>query len=408
MKKYVIAGTGTRGLHMFGKPLVSKYFEFARLAGVFDTNVKRANVFKKMTGGDLEVFEDFDHMLDAVKPDTVIVTTQDAFHDVYIVKALKKGCDVITEKPMTTDEFKCNNILRTERETGKKVTVTFNCRYMPFLLEIKKLMMQNIVGEVTSVHFEWLLDQVHGADYFRRWHSNKRISGGLQIHKATHHFDIINWLIDDEPRIVSAFGSLRFYGSNGTYKGNHCFNCEHKDLCKFYVDKANNPFYKEFYFDNMDIDGYAPDMCVFRNEIDIEDTLSVSVRYKKGAVMSYTLTAYSPYEGYKININGTKGRLEIENYAGKHLKEPVKQVRYFDEEHKMTLIDIEEGRGSHGGGDSALLEVLFKGSDEDPYNRHANSRAGAMSIGIGIAINNSIREQKQIKIKDILWELDVD
>ena len=150
------------------------------------------------------------------------------------------------------------------------------------------------------------------------------------------------------------------------------------------------------------------DMCVFRNEIDIEDTLSVSVRYKKGAVMSYTLTAYSPYEGYKININGTKGRLEIENYAGKHLKEPVKQVRYFDEEHKMTLIDIEEGRGSHGGGDSALLEVLFKGSDEDPYNRHANSRAGAMSIGIGIAINNSIREQKQIKIKDILWELDVD
>ena len=91
MKKYVIAGTGTRGLHMFGKPLVSKYSEFARLAGVFDTNVKRANVFKKMTGGDLEVFEDFDHMLDAVKPDTVIVTTQDAFHDVYIVKALKKA-----------------------------------------------------------------------------------------------------------------------------------------------------------------------------------------------------------------------------------------------------------------------------------------------------------------------------
>lgn len=392
---------------MYGKPMVSKYADVARPVGVYDTNYKRASVFVEETGGNFPVFSDFDEMLDISKPDIIIVTTQDAFHHEYIIRGLKKGCDVITEKPMTTDEFKCNEIIRTERETGKKVTVTFNCRYMPFLLEIKKLLMQNIIGDITAVHFEWLLDQSHGADYFRRWHSIKECSGGLQIHKATHHFDIINWLIDDEPRVVNAFGSLRFYGKNGPQGSKFCFNCDYSDSCKFYVDKLKNDFFIKFYYNNMDIDGYAPNMCVFRNEINIEDTLSVSVKYKKGAVMSYTLTAYSPYEGYKINISGTKGRLEIENYAGKYLPEPFKQVRYFDEKHQMTIMNIEEGKGEHGGGDGLLLDVLFRGFTDDPYRQQAGTRAGAMSAGIGIAVNNSVREHKQINIKDILWELEV-
>lgn len=407
MKKYAIAGTGSRGLYMYGKPLVSKYTDVAELVGVYDINSKRAKVFVKNLGAQVPVFENFDDLLDVAKPDTVIVTTQDAFHHEYIIKSLKKGCDVITEKPMTTDEFKCNEIIKTEKETGKKVTVTFNCRFMPFLLEIKKLMMQNIIGDITSVHFEWLLNQSHGADYFRRWHSIKECSGGLQIHKATHHFDIINWLIDDEPRIVNAFGSLRYYGSNGPFKGQYCFNCEHKEKCKLFLDKSKNEFFKEFYYDNMDVDGYVPNFCVYRDAINIEDTLSVNVRYAKEAVMSYSLTAYSPYEGYKININGTKGRLEIDNYAGKYLSQPFKEVRYFDENHNMTLMNIEEGKGTHGGGDSALLEVLFRDIKEDPYDQQAGSRAGAMSAGIGIAVNNSMREEKQIKIKDILWELEV-
>jgi len=42
-----------------------------------------------------------------------------------------------------------------------------------------------LIGEVISVHFEWLLDTSHGADYFRRWHRDKRNGGGLMVHKAT-------------------------------------------------------------------------------------------------------------------------------------------------------------------------------------------------------------------------------
>ena len=46
---------------------------------------------------------------------------------------------------------------------------------------------------------EWLLDTRHGADYFRRWHRNKNNSGGLMVHKATHHFDLVNWWMIPTP-----------------------------------------------------------------------------------------------------------------------------------------------------------------------------------------------------------------
>ena len=49
------------------------------------------------------------------------------------------------------------------------------------------------------MHFEWALDTVHGADYFRRWHREKKNSGGLLVHKSSHHFDLVNWWLGDVP-----------------------------------------------------------------------------------------------------------------------------------------------------------------------------------------------------------------
>ena len=59
--------------------------------------------------------------------------------------------------------------------------------------------------------FCWMLDTRHGAEYFHRWHRMRGNSGSLLVHKATHHFDLVNWWIDDIPEEVFAHGSLRYY-----------------------------------------------------------------------------------------------------------------------------------------------------------------------------------------------------
>ena len=71
---------------------------------------------------------------------------------------MEAGCDVITEKPLTTDEAKCQAILDVQKRTGREITVTHNYRYAPHRLRMKELLRQERIGRVTSVDFHWYLD----------------------------------------------------------------------------------------------------------------------------------------------------------------------------------------------------------------------------------------------------------
>ena len=119
MKKYVLAGTGSRGSESYVKPLTELYADCAKLCGLYDANKKRAEFAAKMTAYDVPVFDDWENMLKIIKPDCAIITTVDATHDKYIISALEAGCDVISEKPLTTDETKLNAIYEASQKTGR-------------------------------------------------------------------------------------------------------------------------------------------------------------------------------------------------------------------------------------------------------------------------------------------------
>ena len=403
MKTYVLVGTGYRGLWSYCEPIVKEYADVARLAAVCDVNPKRAKLVGDYLKADIPAYTDFDLMLKEQKPDVVIVTTKDCAHEQYICKALEAGCDVITEKPMTTDSAMCAHILETEKRTGHKVAVTFNCRFMDFYVKIKELLMSGLVGDVLSVHYQWLLDTSHGADYFRRWHSIRANSGSLLIHKSTHHFDLANWFLDDEPVKVNAFGTRRFYGHTREERGERCCTCPYKDTCEFFfdIDTEDGGRLKMLYKDCEDADGYLRDRCLFSDVIDIEDSVSLNVKYAKGAVMSYSLTAHSPYECMKIVFNGTKGRLECDNAFD------VETIKFYDRAGQCLNIDRSRVRklpGGHGGSDPAMRDKLFRGWTEDPLGQMADTRAGAMSIGIGIAANLSMKEDRAVYLSEFLGD----
>ena len=404
MKKYAIVGTGNRGILAYAMPMAEEFADCVKMVGACDTNYKRAELVSKKTGVDVPVYTDFDKMLEEQKPDVVIVTTCDCYHAKYIVKALEFGCDVISEKPMTTTDEMCAEIIEAERRTGHKVTVTFNCRFFPFFVRIKQLLMEGLVGDVLSIHYEWMLDTDHGADYFRRWHRERKNSGSLLIHKSTHHFDLANWFLEDEPVKVNAFGTRRFYGPTREQRSERCLTCPYKDKCEFYFDiHSDSGAVRELYLECEDVDGYYRDKCPFSEEIDIEDSVSLNVKYSKGTVMSYSLTAHSPYECMKIVFNGKKGRLECDNAFG---HETIKFYNRYGEcvdysrvtERNLDLM------GNHGGADNLLRYNLFKGYDEDPLHQMADTRAGAMSIGIGIAANKSMAEDRAVYLSEFLGD----
>ena len=402
-RRYAIVGTGVRAIGMWGRPILRDYPDLVEMVGLCDINPLRVEVAKKQMGAACPTFTDFDDMLNKAKPDVVMVTTVDAFHSHYLVRAMERGIDVMTEKPMVIDEAQCRAVLDAEKRTGKKIVVTHNYRYAPKHQKIKELLMSGEIGKLTSVDFTWFLDTTHGADYFRRWHRLRAKSGSLWVHKASHHFDLINWWIDAEPVQVSALGSLVNYGKAGPFRQTNCRTCPHQSDCSYYWDIMKSPNLVALYNDCESADGYQRDGCVFKEDIDIFDTMNAVVHYTNGVNMSYSVNTFMPVEGYYLAFNGTKGRLEIRDYE-KQAWDPgedtsIYVIKNFGPRVKVDVANETEG---HGGGDQRLRDLIFKKIDAPSHMRLPDSRAGAMSCLTGIAARKSIDEGRPIKIADLV------
>lgn len=421
--RYAQVGTGSRASFFY--TAIARDFQSAAVLVAFcDTNQIRMDVandkIEKLTGQKVPTYKaaDFDRMIEETKPDQVIVTTIDRTHHGYIIRAMELGCDVISEKPMTTDETHCQEILDAVKRTGRKLRVTFNYRYAPHNTKIRELLADNTIGQVFSVHFEWLLNTQHGADYFRRWHRDKRNSGGLLVHKSTHHFDLVNFWLGSHPKTVFALGELNFYGKeNAEKRGEEKFysRAHGSEAAKddpFALHMEDHPELKALYLDAEKEDGYYRDQSVFGDGINIEDTMGVIVKYQSGAMLTYNLVAYSPLEGFRVCFNGSKGRLEVNvieksyvNGGGdRNLEGAVDDIDItvhplFGESYK---VQIDQGQGGHGGGDPVLLNDLFGQPAPDRFNRAASHIDGAMSILTGIAANQSIRTGQAVQVKELV------
>ncbi len=424
-KAYAIVGCGSRS-RMFQDAIWGPHKDHNRIVAMCDTNPGRmAYVATRAAKAGAPapkayLAADFDKMIRETRPQAIIVTTPDAYHVDYILKALDAGLDVITEKPMTTDAVKAQAILDAVKRSGRHIRVTFNYRYSPFRTQVKELLMSGVIGDVLSVDFQWLLNTVHGADYFRRWHSNKAISGGLMVHKATHHFDLVNWWLSDMPVAVTAVGKREFYtpqmarrlGLSGPHE--RCHTCPEKAACTFELDLSKDPGLKALYLDNEKYDGYFRDRCVWRPEINIEDTMNVAVRYAGGTTLSYSLNAFNAWEGYHIAFNGTKGRLEHSLFeqattagSGAAQSEAERGVlRVIPLRGAAKDIPLRSGEGSHGGGDDVMLNDLFNpAAPSDPLKRAADERGGAASILIGVAANRCFETGQPVRIDSLVTGL---
>ena len=426
MRKYVVCGLSNRALTMFIQPLLEKYSSKNEIVGLLDTDAKRVEICKEKypSLSDVASYSDneFEQMIEETKPDAVIVVSRDDTHIDYILKSLSFDLDVITEKPMVINSKDAVRVLHAEKKSKGKVTVAFNYRYSPYHRKIKEMVLEGKIGRVTSVDLNWYIDTYHGASYFKRWNRNRDLSGGLSIHKSTHHFDLVNWWIDQEPEQVFSFGALNYYGKDGelnpdsTTDNRFCGTCPVQNDCDYYM-RWNPRTLQSIVEDDhikMDLDGkeeytnYRPDQCIFDSEIEIEDTYTATVKYKQGALLSYSINFSVPFEGYRLAINGTKGRIETQEWHAPSrvpFEVPDQTIDYYPLFGSKEIIHVVKTPGGHGGGDPVLLDDLFLGVDpRREYEILSAAWAGAQSIAVGEAVWKSATENKLIQIDDLLNE----
>jgi predicted dehydrogenase len=425
--KYAAVGTGGR-IPMFIDPIVDTWRADCELVGLCDNSPTRRRWHRDRLCATYGIdpvpdYADFDRMLEEQRPDTVIVCVPDFLHHEFIIRSLEFGAEVISEKPLTTDAEKYRAIADAVRRTGRRVRTTFNYRWGLGASLVRQLIARGAIGAVKHVDFEYMLNTSHGADYFRRWHSYKALSGGLLVHKSTHHFDLINWWIDAIPETVFAMGDLVFYGrANACARGQEALTryarytgVPESEGDPFRMNLEGDPTLRGLYREAEEDSGYIRDENVFRPGIDIEDSLSATIRYRTGVMASYSLNAYCPCEGFRVSITGDGGRLEYAERHAAHIITGDRDLKFEPAASRgatLTVqklfgqpenIPVEMPEGGHGGADPLLQEQMFSANPPpELLGRNAGHEQGGASMLVGAAANRSLATGLPVRISDLV------
>ncbi|KAG6896563.1 hypothetical protein C0992_007414 [Termitomyces sp. T32_za158] len=230
-----------------------------------------------------------------------------------------------------------------------------------------------------------------------------------------------NWWIDAEPETVAGFGKLAFYGDEAGKRygwAREYIRARGSEQAKddpFAIHLEADPTYKKIYADAEGEDGYYRDQNVFAPGIGIEDDMSV-------------MTAYSPWEGYRVMFNGSNGRLELEVVESQfripstsegvsHGTQPLPHAglatvtlqRLWEKPEKLPVVHDHAG---HGGGDKRMLNALFGPRPGeapevgDASKQSANERDGALALAVGLMANESFKTQKFVDLKSLSLPLE--
>ena len=63
---------------------------------------------------------------------------------------------------------------------------------------------------------------------------------------------------------------------------------------------------------------------------------------------------------------------------------------------------MQSGDSGHWGADDKMQDMIFRGPVPDPLGQTAGSRAGALSIMIGVTARRSVEQQRPIAVEELV------
>jgi len=393
----------------FGQLMTTEFADDVELVAMADTNRERAKAGLKFLGVSAEVHEDYHDMVARKDVDAVVVTTPDYLHEEPCVAAFKQKKHVLVDKPLAITGKGCLRVIEAAKRANALLYMGFNLRHDAVLKELKSLVVQNTFGKIYSIQAIEHYDG--GRTYMARWNRLKKYSGGLFIHKGSHDFDIINWMMGEaRPERVSCFGNvftlnpkgLPFKPRPGVKPGPTCTACAYLKKCKdalpaipqrrpagaagavsmMYDEKASN------------LDGYHRDLCIYLSDKDTHDQGIGIVEYDNGATASHSEYFVTSLTNRRYLIEGTLGHGEGDLHANRVEVRP----RWSQE---IITHDIKRPVGGHGGADNHMcaefIQCLKRG-----LRPSASGIDGAWSVAIGQACELSRAEKRMVRINEVL------
>ena len=203
---------------------------------------------------------------------------------------------------------------------------------------------------------------------------------------------MLNWILDDEPATVCAFGGRDAFPAREECRDRRCLRCPEKTTCPEYRNIETDGWARRLYRDAEHVDGYIWDRCVYDPEVDILDNAEVLVEYKTGKRAAYTISLFFGVEGIerKFTILGTGGKIEV---SRRREEITVYRRRSRDVAHYKLE---GHGEGFHQQLDDFLLAI------EKGRRPVADGYAGFWCTLAGLAAEKAIEERRIVEISELI------
>jgi predicted dehydrogenase len=345
--------------------------EGSKVVACCDIVDKILDRMREWYGQDVFVTKSADELLDQ-ELDALMICTPDYLHEEQGVAALKRGLPVYLEKPMAITIEGCDRLLRTAKETGSKLFIGHNMRYMNIIRKMKQLIDEGRIGEVRGVWCRHFIS--YGGDaYFRDWHSERENTTGMLLQKGAHDIDVMHWLTGSNSTRVSAFGNLTVY--------NRC--------ARRAESEPGRPGFKKEHWPPLAQKDFSP-------KIDIEDQTTVIMEMENGVLGSYLQCHYTPDCCRNYTVIGTEGRIEN---IGDGPESPIFLWNRRSDTHRMIGDEVFYGdtiaSGGHGGADPCIVDEFLQYVRGEIAETTATPKAARMSVATGCMATKSLREGGQ-------------
>ena len=397
--KIAIVGVGSRGLDCFGRILVER--KDVEIAALCDPNPIRAKTAGEILKIPAPVYTSMEEMAKSEQHlDGVIITSPDCYHHDCAVKALNFGWNVLIDKPLATNAADGMDIIETAKKTGKTVMIGFNLRHNAVLKKLKEIIDSGVLGKVFLAENREFYDG--GRTYMSRWNRLFSKTGGLWIHKASHDFDIFNWLLGfPKPLRVSSFAAVNaltregipFPLEDGHEPGPNCNVCHYREKCRDRYLLSDDEL-KRWGAEAAAVDGYVKNLCMYLSDKDNHDNGIAMVEYENGIKVSLFETFIGHKSDRIYTIAGDRGIAEV-SLAGREIKITPRwggaEITY----------KIQEEAGGHGGADPNLVDSFCKVLRGE-IKAGSTAEHGLLATALGQAAEISRRQHRMVEMSEIL------
>lgn len=371
--KIIVVGAGGRGKDY--TDIMARFPEKFQVVGVAEPIESRREYMRTKHNIPAEnCFDTWEKILEKPKfADAAIISTMDRMHFAPAMEAIRKGYNLLLEKPAAPTAEECLAIESEAKKYGVRILVCHVLRYSPFYVTLKSLIDKGEIGRVMSIQHAEGVGNVHQSHSFVRgnW-GNAEKSSPMLLQKSCHDMDILQWLVGKECKRVSSFGSLTYFIKENAPEGSpdYCIEgcpmaaeCPYNAVKLYYDDKDND------WFRNAATGIVSPTddevahalrttqygKCVFKCDNNVVDHQVVNLEFEDGTVVDFNMSAFNKGGRY-IRVMGTKGEILNRNTDG------ILELYKFEDGSK-TLIDIKTYGDTivsgHGGGDEGIVHALY-------------------------------------------------